>query len=737
MPNNAVFSIPCTVLKSLKHTITALTVITPLLWSFNTQAADRTAPPTAKIEVTDRYHGVEVSDAYRWLEQNNDETRAWGRAQDSRTRQYLDKLPARQAIAKRLQAQNSLASKTFFDLHLSGDKVFALSGQPGKQQPVIALLNANLKPETARIIVDPNRINPKGSTAIDWYVPSPDGKLVAVSLSENGSEDGTLHIFDVATGKKLKDVIPRVQYGTAGGSLAWRADGSGFWYTRYPGPERPAEEQHFFQQVYTHKLGDDPAKDAYVVGKDFPKVAIIVLDNSFNHDYLTISVANGDGGEFAQYVIDPQGNFKQVSRFEDKVVAAVIAPDAAMYLISNQDAPRGKLMKLAKGDYDLSHAKVIVPESDGVMQGGGEFGGTPLIVTKKAIYVREIVGGPSRVSIFDHDGKRQGELPLADVASVNELLPMSDGTVLYSVRTYLKPFYYARYDETTGKVGNPALARTSPLKFDDVEVVREFATSKDGTRIPLTVVRRKGIKLDGSHPLLLNGYGGYNVSQTPSFLGASTRLWLDAGGVYVVANLRGGGEFGEQWHQQGMLTKKQNVFDDFIASAEYLVQANYTRNERMSAIGGSNGGLLMGAVFTQRPELFRAVVSQVGIYDMLRVELDPNGTFNITEFGSVQDPEQFKAMYAYSPYHHVVEGARYPAIFMSTGETDARVNPMHSRKMIAKMQAATASPYPILLSTNAKAGHGIGSSVAVRTNQSADVYSFLFDQLGMKMPKAK
>jgi prolyl oligopeptidase len=320
------------------------------------------------------------------------------------------------------------------------------------------------------------------------------------------------------------------------------------------------------------------------------------------------------------------------------------------------------------------------------------------------------------------------------VASVSELEPLSDGTVLYSVSTFLKPPYFARYDESTGKSTDTKLAQTSPITFNDVEVVREFATSKDGTKIPLNIVRRKGVKMDGKNPLLLNGYGGYSVNMVPHFLGATTRLWLDGGGIFVIANLRGGGEFGEEWHAKGALTNKQNVFDDFTACAEYLVKQKYTSNHLMAAIGGSNGGLLMGAVFTQHPELFQAVVSQVGIYDMLRVELDPNGAFNTTEFGSVKNPDQLKALYAYSPYHHVKPGVKYPAIFMATGETDGRVNPMHSRKMIAKLQADTASDKPILLSINSHAGHGIGSALSIRVSQQADVYSFLFDQLKMNYP---
>ncbi len=287
-----------------------------------------------------------------------------------------------------------------------------------------------------------------------------------------------------------------------------------------------------------------------------------------------------------------------------------------------------------------------------------------------------------------------------------------------------------RYDAQQKKLERTALFQTSSYKFDDAEVVRDFAISKDGTRVPINIIRRKGAKLDGSNPTLLSGYGGYGVNQSPYFLGSSGRIWLDQGGVYVEANLRGGGEYGEQWHKAGNLTHKQNVFDDFIACAQYLIDHKYTSPEHLSILGGSNGGLLMGAAFTERPDLFRAVVSFVGIYDMLRVELDPNGAFNVTEFGTVKDPVQFRALYAYSPYHHVKDGAKYPAILFLTGENDHRVNPMESRKMTARLQAANASGHPILLRTSSNAGHGVGTALDEEIEQYADVFSFLFDQLG-------
>ncbi len=290
-------------------------------------------------------------------------------------------------------------------------------------------------------------------------------------------------------------------------------------------------------------------------------------------------------------------------------MAATAGPDHALYLISRQNAPHGKLLKLEPGAADLKRAAVIVPESDAVLQGGGEFGGEPVVVTARALYVRELVGGPSRVAIFDHAGKPRGELPLPAVAAVAEVEPLSDGTLLYSIATYLRPPYYSRYDESAARAAETRLAQTSPVSFADTEVVREFAVSKDGTRVPLNIIRRKDAVIDGSAPLLLTGYGGYGISLTPEFLGPTKRLWLDGGGIFVIANLRGGGEFGEAWHEQGTLTHKQNVFDDFIAAAQYLSSITTRAPQHLAIIGGSNGGLLMGAAFTQHPELFRAVVS--------------------------------------------------------------------------------------------------------------------------------
>ena len=713
--------------------VLAVTVAAFVLPGF-LMAADTGAPPTRTTDTSDVLHGIKVADPYRWLESADDpEVATWTDAQTRRTRAYLDALPYRTALHSRLESLITQTSPRYFGLKAVPGRLFAVYFDPKWQQPMIVVMGEEADPAKARVVLDPNKLDPSGGTSFDWYVPSPDGKQIAVSLSKGGSEDGSLYVFDVDTGRQSGEVIPHVQYPTAGGDVAWTPDGKGFWYTRYPGPERPAEEQHFFQQVWFHRLGDDPKDDAHVFGDGLPKVAEIALDYSQDVDALLVTVQNGDGGEFAHYVRAADGRFRQVTRFEDGVNFAVFGPDRSLYLVSQRGKPRREILRLAPGELDLARATQIVPQGEDVIN-VNFWGDDAIVFSGDRMYVRYLAGGPSRVRAFGLDGKPHGELPLPDVAAVDELEPIGMD-LLYSVETYLAPAQFHRL--ANGRSTPTAMKVTSPVNFDDMEIVRQLATSKDGTRVPLNIVRRKGAKLDGHNPVLLYGYGGYGVSETPYFLGSSMRMWFDAGGIYAIANIRGGGEFGKEWHQQGALTRKQNVFDDFIAAAEYLIRERYTEPGRLGILGDSNGGLLVGAVMTQRPELFRAVVAAVGIFDMVRVELDPNGQFNTPEFGTVTDEAQFRALYAYSPYHAVRDGVKYPAMFMPTGANDGRVNPMHSRKMAARMQAATASNHPIYLLTTSAAGHGQGSPLKVQIDQRADYLSFLFDQLRMKWSPAR
>ena len=579
---------------------------------------------------------------------------------------------------------------------------------------------------------------------MDYFAASFGGKYVAAAISENGSEDSSAHIFEVATGKELPDVVPRVNFATAGGSIAWKADSSGFFYTRYPqGNERPPEDANFYQQVYFHSLGTNAKEDAYVIGKDFPRIAEIQLHMSDDGRWLLAAVANGDGGQFAHYLMDLDGHWTQLTHFEDGIVSVKFGADPALYLLSRKDAPRGQILRLPlpspnressdQAKLDLTQAKVIVPQ--GLGSGTEESDRASIenfIPTWGHLYVVDIMGGPSRVRVLDNKGQALPAPSLPPIAAVGGGISIGGGDVLLHVSTYLDPPAWYRVEATTGQATRSALFETSPVHFDDAEVTRAFATSKDGTRIPMTIIARKGTKLDGTNPTLVDGYGGYNISTTPNFLSSFGRIWLAQGGIYVDTNIRGGGEYGEEWHQAGNLTHKQNVFDDFLACAQYLIDQKYTSPAHLAILGGSNGGLLMGAAFTQRPDLFRAVVSYVGVYDMLRVELDPNGQFNVTEYGTVKDPAQFKALYAYSPYHHVKDGTAYPAILMLTGENDHRVNPMQSRKMIARLQAANSDDRPILLRTTASAGHGWGTALDEQIDEDADVLSFLLDQLGME-----
>jgi len=692
-------------------------------------------PATPKRPVSDVYHGVRVTDDYRWLEDWNDPAvKQWSSAENTYTRNYLDHLPSRPAIKDRLH-QLTGESKNYSDLQYRSGVLFALKFEPPKQQAMLVSLSSADDLSEERVIVDPNTISDKATTAIDFYVPSLDGKLVAIALSENGSEDSIGRVFEVTTGKELGDRVPRVNFATGGGSISWNGDGSGFYYTRYPqGNERPSDDANFYQQVYFHKLGSDAAQDIYVIGKDFPRIAETALLTSDDGKWILASVKNGDGGEVAHYVMDgASGKWTQVTRFEDKIVNAKLAQDGNIYLLSHQGAPRGKVLRLSLSNPSLAEAKTVVSESPGIgSDEGARASIEDMVPTQEHLYVVDVIGGPFRIRVFDHKGSLTETIPLPPISAVGDVVHIGGDDVLYETSTYLEPWAWYHFDAVQGKGSRTRLVQTSPVRFDDAEVVREFALSKDGTKIPLNIIRKKGTKLDGKNATILYAYGGYGVNQSPSFMNYVGRVWLDQGGIYAIANLRGGGEYGEEWHLAGNLIRKQNVFDDFIACAEHLIKRNYTSSAHLAIRGGSNGGLLMGAALTQRPELFRAVVSSVGIYDMLRVELDPNGAFNVTEFGTVKDPDQFKALYAYSPYHHVKDGTAYPAVIFFTGENDHRVNPMNSRKMTARLQAATSSHLPVLLRTSSNAGHGMGTALNERIEQAADLFSFLCDQLGIK-----
>ncbi len=722
-------------------------LLTVLILSLNPSfAADMSIPPTPKEPVSDMYHGVKVSEDYRWLESGDDPAvKKWTAQQNARTRAWLDELPDRARIEQQLTELFAKMSPSYGWLSSRPGRLFALKFDPDKQQRLLVTLDSPQNLGSERVVVDPNEMEPKGAVSIDWYVPSADGKQVAVCLSQNGSEEGALHLFDLESGKELPDRIERVQYPTGGGSAAWSKDGKIIYYTRYPRKgERPEADLNFYQQVYVHRVGTPESDDQYSIGKDFPRIAEVELETTEDGKWLIASVANGDGGEFAHYLRNlakgDAAEWVQVTHFDDGVKAVAPSPDGRfLYLRSVKDAPRGKVLRMVLDPLgDVAEAKTIIREGDAVVEG--------ITATHHYVYVTELLGGPSRIRRFNLDGSKAVELPLPPNSGAGYVLALEDqpetDRVLFREASFVEPDAWVIYDPAAngglGALEKTALVKQSPVSFDDIEVVREFAESKDGTKVPVNILKPKGLVLDGSNPTLLTAYGGYGISLRPEY-DFTRRLWFDRGGVIAIANLRGGGEYGEAWHLAGNLTRKQNVFDDFAGCAEHLIKRGYTNPKKLAIEGGSNGGLLMGAMLTQHPELIRAVVSHVGIYDMLRVELDPNGAFNVTEFGTVKDPDQFKALLAYSPYHHVAEGGDYPSVFLLAGEHDGRVNPAHSRKMTARLQAAMGADRPVLLRMSGASGHGMGTALSERIAQEADVFAFLFAELGMasSSPPAK
>ncbi|MBL9138492.1 MAG: S9 family peptidase [Verrucomicrobiales bacterium] len=682
------------------------------------------------------YHGTEVAEDYRWLEHAADpEVIDWTRQQNAFSREILDASPNRAAIERRLAALHSQTGRTYGDVKAAGNRLFAIKHQPPLEQPLLVTLRSLDDLGTERTIVDPTAVEVSGTVSIESYFPSPDGRLVAVILAQGGSEQGTLHLFEVDSGRRLGDIIERVAFPTGGGSIAWERDSTGFYYTRYPrSGERPEKDLPFYEQVYHHRVGTSDSIDQFIIGWEFPRIAEVFLATSRDREELLVTVQKGDGGDFAHWLRGSDGNIRRIADFPDGLKPGLFGPDGFLYFVSKKDAPRGKIVRIPAHAPTEERQTLVVPEGAATVD-GYSWRGLEIVpnfaVTLSGIFVTEIDGGPSQVRVFDLEGKFKHKAHLPAVSAVDQLTSLPNNEVLYRVGTFLQPHTWYRQDlaEPSGKP--TVLSESEDPEMREFEVVRETAKSKDGTQVPISVIRKRGLRLHCENALLLTGYGGYGVNLVPTPVSAKVKIWLQSGGVYAVANLRGGGEFGDDWHKAGRLTKKQNVFDDFTACAQHLVQRKYTRPSRLAIEGGSNGGLLMGASLTQNPHQFRAVVSHVGIYDMLRVELDANGTFNVPEFGSVADIVQFQALLSYSPYHNVKNGTRYPAVLFLTGENDGRVNPSHSRKMTARLQSATTSRRPVLLRTSGSSGHGHGTALSERISQEADVLTFLFDQVNL------
>jgi len=680
----------------------------------------RPPPATPRHPVVDVYHTVAVRDDYRWLENGKSRTvRQWTMAQNRRARGFLDSIPQRQEFAHRLEEITKRGYSFYVGFRSAGERLFALKFDSRRERPRLIVWDSDQELDRERVLLDSAKLARPGTTVnFDLVVPSPDGRLLAVCLSEGGTEEGDLRLVDVESGKRLRDVIHRAQR-IGGSAVAWTPDGRGFYYLHHPSPgERPPEDLDFYQQVYFHRVGTSETDDTYSLGKEFPRIAQLDLASRSDPERYLVAVEHGDGGFYEYWVSDGKTPWVRVAEPTDGVVRAELGQDGNLYVVCRKGSPRGRVLRVKGPDWKLSEAELVVPEREWILE--------ELAAARDHLYLKEQLGGIGRLDRLDLRTGVLEDVPLPPNSAVREVTPLSEGRVLFGVNTFLSPSEYF----VVGRGGVPvatALSSAAPADTSRWEVIREYATSRDGTRVPMSIIAPKGFVRDGTRPFLLTGYGGYGIPMSPNYA-VWWIPWLEKGGLLGIANLRGGGEFGEDWHREGMLTKKQNVFDDFIACGDQLCQEKYTSHDRLGIFGGSNGGLLMGAVLTQRPDLARAVVADIGVFDALISESDSNGQYNVTELGTVKDREQFRALYAYSPYHHVVDGTPYPPTLLSTGENDRRVNPLNSRKMAARLQAATASDEPILLRTSGEWGHG-PTSFSDRVGLFADQLGFFADRL--------
>lgn len=682
--------------------------------------------PTPRQPLVERIHGVDVADPYRWLEDGDaPAVRAWTAQENALTRAALDAVPARAAIERRLWSLFEIGSLGTPVVRRRSTRArrYFYSRRDGKQnQPVLYVRDGVAGAD--RVLFDVNALAADGTRALDWWFPSEDGALVAYGVSDNGSEESVLHVRDVGSGRDRPDQIAR----TRACSLAWLPDGSGFYYTRYPAPGAvPGGDEHYHRSVFFHRLGSDPAGDVKVFGDGRDRTDWPGVDLSPDGRWLLITVAEG-WSRSEIFLFDrhaPDAPPQPVVTGVDALFTVVEALNDRFYLQSNQDAPRGRIFRVDPRHPARDRWTLVVPEGADILQGAAYLRGR--------LAARYLVDAASRVRIFADDGKLERELPLPGLGQVTALSADRDGNELfYSFTSFLAPTTVFHHQAGGKRAGADAVWRSLPSLVDPAAYAVEqvWFSSRDGTRCPMFLIRRKDVALDGARPTVLYGYGGFNIEVLPAWSPSILPL-LEAGGVYAVATLRGGGEYGETWHQAGMLGNKQNVFDDFIAAAAWLIDNKVTSAAHLAAMGRSNGGLLVGAAITQRPDLFRAAVAGVPLLDMIRYDKFRLAELWIPEYGSAADAQQFRWLFAYSPYHRVKDGVDYPAVLITTADTDTRVDPLHARKMVARLQAASAGPRPIFLRQESKAGHGAGKPLAATIAQLADEWAFLFWQLGV------
>ena len=686
-------------------------------------AATPSGPPKTKVApVEDTVHGHKIVDPYRYLENPGDhDTEQYVEQELAYTRSLLDPLPGREKINSRLAQLLPIGT---VGVPQMGGKYYFYTRREGKQNQPVLYARESLN-GTDRILVDVNKMSADGTVALDWWFTSDDGKYVAYGTSASGSEESTLHLVESATGNVLPDWIERTRFA----SVAWKKDSSGFYYTRHPKKgDVPAGEEVYHVKVFYHSVGSDPTKDPLIFGEGRQAQDIPTVSLSEDDRWLLITVFEGwTKAEMYLQDLASKNPPVEITTGKNFLYGADIF-QGKLYITSNEDAPHYRVFVAEATHAKRDNWKELIPQAEAVLQGASVTGGK--------LFAQYEHNATAELKLFALDGEKLDDIQLPAIGDVPSIGGRWDrDEVFFGFQSFTVPPSVYRYD--LGKQKTTLWAKVDAPSIDpsayDVEQI--WYASKDGTKVPMFIVSKKGIEKNGKNPTLLTGYGGFNVSLKPAF-NRSMYLWMEHGGIYAVANLRGGSEFGEDWHRAGMLEKKQNVFDDFIAAGEYLIAQKYTDRDHLAIFGGSNGGLLMGAMITQRPDLFRAVICAVPLLDMLRYQNFQIAKLWIPEYGSAEDPKQFEWLYAYSPYHHVKRGEEYPAILFMTGDTDTRVDPMHAKKMAALMQAeaknGASKERPILLRIETKAGHGQGKPVTKQIEESTDMYSFLFWQLGVK-----
>jgi prolyl oligopeptidase len=678
-------------------------------------------PKARRADHVDTYHGVAVSDPYRWLEDTDSaETKAWIEAQNELTFGWLRAIPARKAIAERLR---HLWNHERFGVPVQEGGRYFYTRNDGLQNQNV-LLTAESRGAEPRVLLDPNTLSADGTVALTGWSPSRDGKLLAYGLAEAGSDWQVWRVRDVATGQDLPDEIRWVKFTSA----SWTPDGKGFYYSRFdePRPGLALKDQTRFEKVYHHVLGTPQSQDRLVYERrdrpDWYLRGFVTDDGRF----LVVSASEGStskSGLFYQDLLRPEAGVVELIASFDADYDLVDSDGRTFWVRTDAGGPRGRVVAVHLDRPARKDWVEVIPEAAEALQNVSVVGERFI-----ASYLKD---ARQLVRLFDLQGRPQGEVALPGPGSAGGFRgKRGDLETFYSFTSYTAPGTVYRYDL---KSGRSEVFRQPRVDFplSDYETTQAFCTSKDGTRVGLFLTHRKGLRLDGSNPTVLYGYGGFNISQTPSF-SASTLAWLERGGLYVVANLRGGGEYGEAWHEAGTKARKQNVFDDFIAAAEWLIAQRYTKPARLAIRGGSNGGLLVGAVMNQRPDLFAAALPAVGVMDMLRFHKFTVGWGWVGDYGSSDDPAVFPALRAYSPYHNLKPGTCHPATLVTTADHDDRVFPAHSFKYAAALQQAQACDRPTLIRIETRAGHGGQTPTSKRIEEAADAWAFLVKALGME-----